>query len=201
VPLELDRPVFLALLRAGDERAFSDLITHTAPRLLVVARRMLADEHNAQDGVQEAYLAAFKSLPRFDGRSALTTWLHRIAINACLMKLRHRRRHPTLPVHSVEDLQPQFADDGHQRTPCRPWQPDPASGIQREETHALIHAAIDQLPDTYREIILLRDLAELDTLETAEVLGLSLSAVKTRLQRARHALRALLEPHFTATGS
>lgn len=184
----------LARLKAGEDRAFDDLVAATGGRLFAVARRMLNDDQDAQDAVQDAYLSAFKSLDRFDGRSALATWLHRITVNACLMKLRYRRRHPARP---IEDLLPRFMEDGHQTTPNTPWRPNDGGGIQGGEALALVRSMIDQLPDAYREIILLRDLLGLDTQETADVLGDSLSAVKTRLQRARQALRALLDPHFT----
>lgn len=192
-----DRPPvdagLLARLRAGEERAYDELVAATGGRLLAVARRMLGDEQDAQDAVQEAYLAAFKSLGAFDGRSALTTWLHRITVNACLMRLRYRRRHPARP---VDHLLPQFVEDGHQRVSSRPWRPGPPDGIQAGEVQALVRGKIDELPDAYREVLILRDLVGLDTEESAEVLGVGLSAVKTRLQRARQALRALLDPYF-----
>lgn len=184
----------LARLRAGEDRAYDELVAATGGRLLAVAQRMLRDEQEAQDAVQEAYLSAFRSLGKFDGRSALSTWLHRITVNACLMRLRSRRRRP---VRTVDDLLPQFAEDGHARAPSRPWKAGPAGGMQADELHALVRARIEELPDSYREVVMLRDLVGLDTEETAEVLGVSISAVKTRLQRARQALRALLDPYFT----
>lgn len=187
----------LARLRTGEDAAYDELVATTGGRLLAVARRMLGDEQDAQDAVQEAYLSAFKALERFDGRSALGTWLHRIAVNACLMRLRYRRRHPARP---VEDLLPQFLEDGHQRVSSKPWRPGPAGGIQADELHELIRRKIEELPDQYREVVMLRDLVGLDTEGAAEVLGVSISAVKTRLQRARQALRALLDPYFTNDG-
>lgn len=184
----------LKRLRAGEDDAFDELVAATGGRLMAVARQMLGEEQDAQDAVQEGYLNAFRSIDRFDGRAALSTWLHRIVVNACLMKLRHKRRHPA---RSMDDLLPQFLEDGHQRTPNKPWRPSTPSGIQGQELHALIRGKIEELPDQYREVIVLRDLVGLDTEETANVLGVSLSAVKTRLQRARQALRALLDPFFT----
>lgn len=186
----------LARMRSGDDRAFDELVAATGGRLLAVARRMLGDEQDAQDAVQEAYLGAFKSLDKFDGRSALPTWLHRITVNACLMRLRYRRRHPARP---VDHLLPQFLEDGHQRVSSRPWRPGLPDGIQADELHALVRTKIEELPDAYREVIVLRDVVGLDTEESAEVLGIGLSAVKTRLQRARQALRTLLDPFFTAS--
>lgn len=179
--------------RAGDATAFDDIVRAHGDRLLAVARRYLPEEADALDAVQDAFVSAFKAMPEFEGTSRLTTWLHRITVNACLMKLRSRRRRPEV---SIEQLLPEFLADGHHRNPPLPWKPEARSGIEREEVRALVRSMIDELPETYRVILILRDIDELNTEETAAVLGLSLSAVKTRLHRARQALRTLLEPHF-----
>jgi RNA polymerase sigma-70 factor (ECF subfamily) len=185
----------LARLRAGEDAAFDELVIAATPRMLAVARRMLSREEDAHDAVQEAFLNAFKALPAFDGRSLLTTWLHRITVNACLMRLRSARRRPE---RSIGDMLPQFVDDGHQARPAQPWKPAGAAGIEHAELLATVRELIDQLPDQYRTILILRDVEELDTDETAVVLGLTPAAVKTRLHRARQALRELLDPHMTA---
>ncbi len=161
--------------------------------MLAVARRMLGGEEDAQDAVQEAFLSAFKSLDRFDERSLLTTWLHRITVNACLMRLRSKRRRPE---RSLDDLLPTFRTDGHQTIPAGTWKPDPAAGIQREELCALVRTRIDELPAAYHEIILLRDIAQLDTEQTADLLGITVPGVKTRLHRARQALKTMLDQDF-----
>ncbi len=184
----------LAQLRAGDEAAFDKLIHDAAPRMLAVARRMLSSEHDAQDAVQDAFLNAFRSLDKFDGRSLLTTWLHRITVNTCLMRLRTLRRRPERP---IGDMLPEFVPDGHARKRARPWNPSGGPGIETAELNALIRAKIDELPEQYRTILILRDVEELDTEETAKFLDLSPAAVKTRLHRARQALRELLDPYMT----
>ncbi len=186
-------PELTARLRAGEEAAFEELVRLAGPRLLAVARRMLDREEDAQDAVQEAFLSAFRSLDRFDERSRLTTWLHRIVVNACLMRLRAQRRRPE---RSIEDLLPEFLPDGHQKNPSRSWKPAESAGIERDEVRALVRDKIEELPEPYRMILILRDIEELDTDETAAVLAISPAAVKTRLHRARQALRALLDPHF-----
>lgn len=183
----------LARLKAGDDGAFDELVRGAGGRMLAVARRMLGCEDDAQDAVQEAFLSAFKSLDRFDGRSRLTTWLHRITVNACLMKLRSQRRRPERP---IDDLLPRFRDDGHQQDPSRSWKPEADCGIEGEELRDLVRSRIAELPEAYRVVLLLRDIEELDTDETSTVLGITPAAVKTRLHRARQALRSLLEPHF-----
>ena len=183
----------LAQLRQGDESAYETLVREYGGRMLAVARRVLRHEDDARDAVQEAFLQAFRSIDRFRGDSNLATWLHRIVTNAALMKLRSTSRHPEV---TIEDLLPQFDETGHHTQPLRDWSVFPSSELLREESRAQVRACIDQLPAPYREILILRDIEEMDTDETAKVLGISKASVKTRLHRARQALRTLLEPHF-----
>lgn len=190
---EREESELVARLRAGESRAFDELVELAGGRMLAVARRMMKSEADAQDAVQDAFLSAFKSLDRFDGRSQLTTWLHRITVNACLMKPRSKSRRPET---SIEGLLPTFVEDGHQTHSTPKWNADPSSGIQQAELRTLIRAKIGELPEQYRLVLVLRDIEELSTEEAAEVLEISENAVKTRLHRARQALRTLLEPHF-----
>jgi RNA polymerase sigma-70 factor, ECF subfamily len=184
----------LSRLRAGEDAAFDELVELAGGRMLAVARRMLGREEDAQDAVQEAFLSAFKSLGQFDGRSQLATWLHRICVNCCLMKLRSQRRRPE---RAIEDLLPGFMEDGHQERPSIPWKPIASSGIEQEELRDLVRAKIAELPEPYREVLQLRDIEELSTEETARLLTLTPAAVKTRLHRARQALKTLLDPCLT----
>jgi len=183
----------LAALSAGDEGAFERLVREQGPRLLAVARRFLRNEEDARDAVQDAFLSAFRSLPKFERASKVSTWLHRIAVNCCLMRLRTRRRKPEQP---IEDFLPQFAQDGHQLHPSFSWKGSAETLLEEGETRRIVHDAIDRLPESYRTVLLLRDIEELTTDETAELLGLSSNAVKIRLHRARQALRGLLDVHF-----
>lgn len=183
----------IARLRAGEEAAFEELIRLVGGRMLAVARRMMGNESDAQDAVQDAFLSAFKSLDRFDARSQLNTWLHRITVNACLMKLRTRRRRPE---KSISDLLPTYESDGHQTKSSRPWRREAETGIEQTEVRRLVREKIAELPEPYREVLMLRDIEELSTEEAATVLGITDSVVKTRLHRARQALRTLLEPAF-----
>ena len=183
-----------ARLRAGEDAAFDELVRLAGDRMLAVARRMLGREEDARDAVQEAFLSAFKSLDRFDGRSQITTWLHRITVNVCLMRLRAQRRRPE---RAIEDLLPTFVEDGHQRRPAAAWKPNATDGIKQRETRELVRARINELPEQYRVVLMLRDIEELSTEETAQALDITTSAVKTRLHRARQALRTLLDPHFS----
>ncbi len=182
----------LAALRCGDEGAYQELVVTYGGRLLAVCRRFLAQEDDARDALQDAFFQAFKALPRFAGQAQLATWLHRIAVNACLMKLRSRRARPEEP---IEPLLPRFLEDGHQERSSIEWS-EPLAAVERAEVRALVRGAIDRLPASYREVLLLRDIEELDTAETSALLGISENAVKIRLHRARQALRELLDPHL-----
>lgn len=183
----------VARLRSGEDAAYAEVISLYGGRCLAVARRFMRTEDDAQDAVQDAFLSMFRNIERFDEQSKLSTWLHRIVVNACLMRLRTRQRRPET---SIEALLPTFLDDGHQSRPSRPWPDDPAAQAERSELRRLVRRKIDELPDQYRNVILLRDIEELDTAATAEALGMTETAVKTRLHRARQALRELLDRHL-----
>jgi RNA polymerase sigma-70 factor (ECF subfamily) len=188
---EWDEAGLLARLRAGDESACETLVRRLGGRMLAVARRVLRCEEDSADAVQDAFVAAFGSLDRFEGHSTLATWLHRIVVNSCLMKLRSRGRRREV---SVDGLLPAFDEAGRHARPMRRWDEQGVTRLSREETQAQVRACIDQLPESYRTVLLLRDIEELDTDQAARQLGVSAGAVKTRLHRARQALRTLLEP-------
>jgi RNA polymerase sigma-70 factor (ECF subfamily) len=183
----------LARIRAGDEAACATLVRHYGGRLLAVARRFLRSEEDSADAVQDAFLAAFRALPTFEGKSTLGTWLHRIVVNASLAKLRSQARRRAV---SLDELLPAFDESGHHARPVLAWADSPSSGLERAETQARVRAGIDHLPEPYRAILLLRDIEGFGTEDTAQQMGLSRAAVKTRLHRARQALRTLLEPVF-----
>jgi RNA polymerase sigma-70 factor (ECF subfamily) len=182
----------VAAARAGDEDAGALLVRWTCGRLLAVARRILRNEEDAREAVQDAYLAAFKQLDCFDGRARLATWLHRIVVNAALMK---QRRRQCRPEQSIENLLPHFGEGEHQLDPPAAW-PDSQQLAQRRELRELVRNRIDQLPETYRTVLLLRDIEGLETEQAARLLGTTRTVVKTRLHRARQALRTLLDPHL-----
>lgn len=178
-------------LRRGEEEAYATLVRQYGGRMLAVARRMLRNEEDAREVVQEAYLSAFRGLESFEGSARLSTWLHRIVVNAALMKLRTRRRKPE---ESIDDFLPRYLEDGHQATPTPRWKLSSQQLLESRELRQAVRDSIDRLPDGYRTVLVLRDLEELDTKETADLLGVSTNVVKTRLHRARQALRELIEP-------
>ena len=190
---EAGERALLAALRAGEEWAYRQLLTDYGGRLLAVARRFLRNEEEAQDALQEAFLQAFKALPRFEGHARISTWLHRIVVNAALMRIRSRKARPE---ESIEPLLPTFQDDGHSTVSYQAWEGGADELLERAETRELVRRTIDRLPPTYRETLILRDIEELDTAEVAEKLGITANAVKIRLHRARQALRELLDPRF-----
>jgi RNA polymerase sigma-70 factor (ECF subfamily) len=181
----------LARVRAGDEEASAALVRKYGGRMLAVARRFLRAEEDSADAVQDAFLAAFRGLDGFAAHSTLGTWLHRILVNTCLMRLRARSR---CQQASIEELLPAFDETGHYTRRVRPWKDQALARLTREELRAQVRTCIDRLPDCYRTVLLLRDIEGMDTEQTAQHLGITPGAVKTRLHRARQALRTLVEP-------
>lgn len=184
----------VAGLQAGDAGAFETLVRRHAGPLLRLARRFLGNEEDARDALQDAMLAVHRSIGSFAGNAMLSTWLHRVMVNSCLMKLRSKRRRPE--ECELEALLPAFTEDGHQAEPSVPWTETAESILEREQTRALVRECIAQLPDAYRIVLHLRDIEEMSTEETARILGISRNAAKIRLHRARQALRTLLDRHM-----
>ena len=180
-------------LRSGDAAAFETLVRTHMAALLRVARRFLRSEEDARDAVQDAFVSAFRSIDKFSANARLSTWLHRIVVNASLMRLRSLRRRPE---EDIEEYLPRFREDGHQLEESVQWSETAETILQRTELTDVVRNAIDRLPDTHREVLLLRDIEELSTEEAAEVLKVTPNAVKIRLHRARQALRTLLDPYM-----
>ncbi len=180
-PRRADEPIMLAGLRVGDEFAYQRLFDRHRERMLAIARRYL-DEEDARDAVQDAFVAVFRTIDRFEGKATLSTWLHRVVVNACLMKLRSRRRKPEQPLSPTIDQSLTASPDD---TPDR--------SLEDAECDAWVKQAILDLPEPHRTVIELRDIQQRDTRETAELLNLTPGAVKTRLHRARALLRTQLQ--------
>lgn len=190
VPNGMREADLVAALRRGEDASYEQLVREHGGALLAVARRYLRSEDDARDVVQEALIAAFRGIARFSADAKLSTWLHRIVVNCALMRLRSRRRRPE---QSIDELLPSF--DEHGAFACGVAAMDvPAAEtvVERRQTRAVVRRCIDRLPESYRALLMLRDIEERDTDETAELLGLTVSAVKSRLHRARQALRELL---------
>lgn len=192
-----DEGALVAALRAGEAAAYEKLVRGYGPRLLATARRILRDAALAEDCLQETFLKAFDKIDGFEGRSALGTWLHSILVNQSLMKLRKNKRERH---EQIDDLMPQFDSNA-----CRieaPWSylATPDELLERDQTRALVQSKIDQLPESYRIVLQLRDIEEFDTETVAAMLDITPGAAKVRLHRARAALKVLLEPLLRGEG-
>ena len=164
-------------LQAGDRAACDEFFRSHVGAAMAVARRFFRDANDAADAVQDAFLAAFRFIGGFEANASLSTWLHRITVNCCLLKLRSGRRKPFVSLSAPEIAAAR----------CE------ADPLDRQETRDLVRRCVDGLPPAWKRVIQLRDLDGLDTATTARVLGTSEAVVKTRLHRARHALKRSLE--------
>jgi RNA polymerase sigma-70 factor (ECF subfamily) len=189
----VDEPSLIAALRRGEEWAFEAMVRIYGGRLLAVARRICGNEEDARDALQSAYLSAFRAVQRFEGTCQLSTWLHRIVVNMALMRLRTRRRKPE---EQMDTLLPAFQEDGHHVEQFSEWAMPADRLLEREDVRATVRSCIAQLPESYRQVLLLRDIEELPTDEVARMLSATPTAVKVRLHRARQALSALLRREF-----
>lgn len=176
-------------LQAGDDEAFETMVRLYGSRLLSVARRFLSVEQDARDAVQETLLLAFRSIGEFAGQARLSTWLHRIVVNAALMQIRSRKRHPE---ESFEEWLPHFDERGawlDERAHNRNLTEDL---LDQRDTRELVRGCIERLPDNYRDVLKMRDIEDLDYWEMAAILDAQINTVKVRLHRARQALRTLI---------
>src|SRR3954468_18714817 len=164
-------------LRTGDDVAFEELVEHHAAPLLAVTRRILRDEEEARDAVQETFVAAFKGIGGFESESRISTWLHRIAVNCALMKLRIRERRRE---RDVDALLPHFEADGHQDHSSANWPQTAEEILQREQSCALVRQCIDRLPEPYRVVLVLRDIEQLPAEVVAEQLQITRDNLKVK---------------------
>ena len=179
-------------LQSGDAIAYETLVREYGPRMLVIARRFLHCPQDGADAVQDAFISAFQSIASFQEHASLSTWLHRITVNSCLMTLRSRSRRKST---SLDELVPQFDQSGHHAARVSRWN-DAVTQVETEEQRAQVRACIDRVPEPYRCVLLLRDIEQLDTEQTASMLGTTTGNIKTRLHRARQMLRSVLDIEF-----
>jgi RNA polymerase sigma-70 factor, ECF subfamily len=177
-------------LKAHNEEAFETMVRQYGGRMLATARRLLSNEHDANDAVQQAFISVFKSISGFNGEARLSTWLHRIVVNAALAQMRYRRRRPEL---SIDDLLPRFDEEGRWAGDSAPQSAARENLTDGRETQEMVRRCIDRLPEVYRSVLILRDIEELKTVEAAEMLAVTPNAAKIRLHRARQALKTLIE--------
>ncbi|MGD0835405.1 MAG: sigma-70 family RNA polymerase sigma factor [Polyangia bacterium] len=194
---ELSDEVLVARARGKDEAAFEELVSRYEDKLYRLAMRFVRNETDAQEILQDAFLSAWRNLPTFEGRAQFGSWMYRVTVNAALMLLRSRNRHPEVTVDDVEpaSLNQAVMESGQMRSNAD-WSQRPDDQLQSDELRQHIAVSVDALPEGLRTVFLLRDVDELSTEDTAELLGLSIPAVKTRLHRARLALREAIGRYF-----
>ena len=188
-----DHEVDVEALLAGDEKAFEQLVINESERLFRIIVRIVNDEEEAQNILQETFFQAYKRRGSFRRESKLTTWLYAIGINLARASLRKSRRLSPMSEEDLEGLQPQFSRGMFAHTP-ESWNPQELAEIS--DRHRIVHEAIEKLPESYRTIVVLRDIEEYSTDEVAGMLDLTGGAVRVRLHRARQALRSLLDHYF-----
>jgi RNA polymerase sigma-70 factor, ECF subfamily len=188
--VKADEPILVAAAKAGDVSAFETLVGRYERKIFRLAQNITQNKEDAEDAMQESFLKAYEHLAEFQGNSRFYTWLVRIAVNQALMKLRKRR--PNLvsldeEIDTGEELMPREIED---------WGPSPEERFKQTELGEILNTAIADLDPSFRIVFQLRDIEELSTEETAELLGLSVPAVKSRLLRARLKLRQKLNRFF-----
>ncbi|HEY6442719.1 MAG TPA: sigma-70 family RNA polymerase sigma factor [Candidatus Acidoferrales bacterium] len=188
--VKADEPILVAAAKSGDISAFETLVGRYERKIFRLTQNITQNREDAEDAMQEAFLKAFQHLGEFQGNSRFYTWLVRIAVNQALMKLRKRRPNVVSldeEIDTGEDMMPREVED---------WGPSPQQRYEQTELSEILGKVIGELDSPFRIVFQLRDIEEMSTEETAEALGLSVPAVKSRLLRARLKLRQKLNQYF-----
>jgi RNA polymerase sigma-70 factor (ECF subfamily) len=191
----VDESVLVAQAREGDMQAFSTLVQRYDGKIFRLAMHVTQNREDAEDVLQETFMKAYEHLDQFKGDSKFYTWIVRIAVNQALMKLRRRRTDKSVSMDETIDT----GEDTVVRE-IAAWDESPEQRFSREEVREILDGAIESLDPIYRSVFMLRDVDDLSTEETAEALGLSVPAVKSRLLRARLQLREKLTRFFKRKG-
>jgi RNA polymerase sigma-70 factor (ECF subfamily) len=185
-----DESRLVAAAKSGDLNAFDQLVSRYERKIFRLALRITQNREDAEDTMQEAFLKAYEHLNAFQGDSRFYTWLVRIAVNQALMKLRKRRP------NQVSLDEPTETEDSELFKEIADWGPSPEQRFAQTELHEILDSAISGLEPDYRNVFILRDVEGIPTEETAQLVGISVPAVKTRLLRARLKLRQKLNAFF-----
>jgi RNA polymerase sigma-70 factor, ECF subfamily len=191
----IDETPLVAQAKEGDTRAFSELVRRYEGKIFRLAQHVTGNREDAEDVLQETFLKAYEHLDQFQGNSKFYTWIVRIAVNQALMKLRRRKTDRSVSLDETIDT----GEDTVVRE-IAAWDENPEARYTREELGGILDAAVKSLEPAYRSVFVLRDVDELSTEETADALGLSVPAVKSRLLRARLQLREKLTRYFKRKG-
>ena len=194
-PAVFDDAALVARAQAGDREAFEALVSEYSRKIYRLAKNITQNDEDAEDVLQEAFLKAYEHLAGFQGNSKFYTWIVRIAVNESLMKLRKRKGDRFVSLD-----EPVEAGEETVKREIAVWEDNPEQRYGREEMQRILDEAVDGLKPDFRTVFMLRDIEELSTEETAETLGISVPAVKSRLLRARLALREKLTRQFKRKG-
>jgi RNA polymerase sigma-70 factor (ECF subfamily) len=191
----IDESTLVAQSRDGNTSAFAELVRRYEGKIFRLAQHVTQNREDAEDVLQETFMKAYEHLDQFQGNSKFYTWIVRIAVNQALMKLRRRKTGKTVSLDETIDT----GEDTVVRE-IAAWDENPEQRFSREELGEILDSAIQNLEPPYRSVFVLRDIEELSTEETADALGLSIPAVKSRLLRARLQLREKLTRQFKRKG-
>lgn len=194
-PSSVDESALVAKAQAGDTAAFGELVNRYQNKIYRLAKHITQNDEDAEDVLQEAFLKAYEHIGGFQGNSKFYTWIVRIAVNEALMKLRKRKTDRTVPLDEPVDTGEEMVN-----REIAVWEDNPEQRYSQEEMQQILNEAVQDLKPDFRTVFVLRDIEELSTEETAESLGISIPAVKSRLLRARLALREKLTRKFKRKG-
>jgi len=181
--------------QSGDASAFSELVKRYERKIYRLAKNITQNDEDAEDVLQDSFLKAYEHLSGFQGQSKFYTWIVRIAVNEALMKLRKRRGDRFVSLDEPIDT-----GEEEVKREIAVWEGNPEQQYSQEELHRILNEAVEGLKPDFRTVFTLRDIEELSTEETAHALGISVPAVKSRLLRARLALREKLTRQFKRKG-
>jgi RNA polymerase sigma-70 factor (ECF subfamily) len=176
--------------RQGDRAAFDELVVRYSEQVYKLARNLTGHREDAEDAAQQTFVRVYRSLSRFRGASSFSTWLYRVVVNVCTDEMKHRSRR-AVPASSLGGSDP---DDIGARVPAEAAL-SPVNELERSQRDQVVRKAIKSLPEHLRAVIALCDMQGLSYEEAAAVLGMRMGTVKSRLHRARTALRDALEPY------
>jgi RNA polymerase sigma-70 factor (ECF subfamily) len=194
-PAPSDEGTLVAQAQAGDTQAFAELVKRYERKIYRLAKNITQNDEDAEDVLQDAFLKAYEHLKGFQGQSKFYTWIVRIAVNEALMKLRKRKGDRFVSLDEPIDT-----GEEEVKREVAVWEGNPEQQYSQEELQRILNEAVDELKPDFRTVFTLRDIEELSTEETAETLGISIPAVKSRLLRARLALREKLTRQFKRKG-
>ena len=194
-PAAFDEQELVSRAQAGDNEAFASLVERYQNKIYRLAKNITQNNEDAEDVLQEAFLKAYSHLDSFQRNAKFYTWIVRIAVNEALMKLRKRKSDRTVPLDEPVDTGEETVN-----REIAVWDDNPEQRYSNEEMQHILNEAVEGLKPDFRAVFALRDIEEMSTEETAEALGISVPAVKSRLLRARLALREKLTRKFKRKG-